>query len=102
MDPQELSDIISLWYCDAPKDEQKTMLNLFGIVYADEIEKCRAKVPEIVRLSKIGDHYATKVYNGKRLARYVTVRPMRLSYIVPQKLKVSGENGVNADLSQNC
>lgn len=76
MDPQELADILSLWYRDALKDEQKTMIHLFGIVYADEIEKCRAKVPEIVRLSKIGDHYKTEVYNGKRLARYVTVRPM--------------------------
>ena len=75
MEPQILADILSLWYRDAPKGEKKTMIHMFGIVYADEIEKCGAKVPEIVGLSDIPNIYDTEVYNGIRLARYVTVRP---------------------------
>lgn len=75
MEPEKLAAILARWYRDAPKGEQKTMIHLFGIVYADEIENCRANVPELVRQSEIGDHYSTEVYNGKRLARYVTVRP---------------------------
>lgn len=75
MEPQELADILSRWCRDAPEGEHKTVIHLFGIVYADEMGRGRASVSEVVRRSEIKNRFTTEVYNGKRLARYVTVRP---------------------------
>lgn len=75
MEPQELAGILSHWYRHAPEGDSTTMIRLFGIVYVDEMGKGRASVSEVVRLSGIPERYNTEVYKGRRLARYVTVRP---------------------------
>lgn len=75
MTPQELADILTRMYLDAPYGETATMVHLFGIRYADEIRSCRAPITEIVRISDIPDSYHTEVSKMVKLARYVTVRP---------------------------
>ena len=78
MTPQELADILSRMYRDAPSGEKMPKVHLFGIRYADEISACGASVAEIVRLSELSrTTLATEVGKGVKLARYVTVRPDR-------------------------
>ena len=80
MEPQELADILTRWYCNAPDKNATTMIHLFGIVYADEIRRCGVPATELVRLSDLRDTYVTEVAKGLRLARYVTVRRGALSF----------------------
>ena len=72
MTPQELADILSRMYREAPEGEATTMIHLFGVRYANEIRNCGASVAEIVRLSALSHTtYATEVSKGVKLARYV-------------------------------
>ncbi len=75
MAPDELVDILSRLYRDAPKDEAMAMVHLFGIKYAAEIRRCGESVPQLVRRSCVPNPHKTEVYKGMRLAKYVTLRP---------------------------
>ena len=76
MTPQELADILSRLWANAPTGEVVPMVHLFGIRYADKISACGASVKEIVRLSELSHTTLdTEVRKGVKLARYVTVRP---------------------------
>ncbi len=78
MEPQELADILSYWYRNAPDGRKTAMINLFGIVYANEIGKSANKV---VLLSELrGTAYGEAVRDGVRLAEYVTVKPGAISF----------------------
>ena len=73
MELQELADILSRWYRNAPNGRKIAMVHLFGIVYANEIGKSSNKV---VLLSELRGHpYGDLVRNGVHLAEYVTVKP---------------------------
>ena len=74
MRPEELGRTLFEMYHGAQKGEKTTMIHLFGIKYADEIRNCGASVPEITRLSDVGENYATEVSKGVRLARHVVPR----------------------------
>ena len=78
MEPQELADILSHWYRNAPDGRKTAMIHLFGIVYADEIGKSANKV---VLLSELKGHpYGDLVRTGMHLAEYVTVKPGAISF----------------------
>ena len=74
MTSQELADILTRMYLDAPKGQATTMIHLFGVRYVDEIRDCEGSVEEIVRQSEIPDSYNREVRKGMRLAHYVSVR----------------------------
>lgn len=77
MAPEELGRVLSDMYHGAPERESTAMIQLFGIMYAEEIRNCGASVTEIVRLSGLSYSYPTEVYKGMRLARYVAPIPGR-------------------------
>jgi len=67
----ELASILGLMYLDAKVKECVTMIHLFGIRHAEDIEKCGSSVAKIVKMSSIPNSYVTEVHKGIRLARYV-------------------------------
>ncbi len=73
MRPDELAAILSRFYRNAPHREAMAMVHLFGIKYADEIERCGVSVPQLVRQSCVPDPHKTEVYKGMKLAKYVTL-----------------------------
>lgn len=61
-------------YFNALEGEKVTMIHLFGIRYADEIECCGASCRDIAIKACIKESYATEISKGVRLAKYVTVK----------------------------
>ncbi len=75
MTSRQLANILSGMYRTAPKGEKTTMIHLFGIKYADEIQACDTSATDIVHLSDLsGTSYSTEISKGMRLARYVMPR----------------------------
>ena len=83
MDEQELADVLERM-CDKStretttgKAQAKTMIHLFGILFAKEIEKCDGAptrtAREIARKAGLPQSYYTEINNGRLLAEYVTV-----------------------------
>ena len=68
MAPEELADILSRMYREAPVGEATTMIHLFGIRYAGEIRTCGASASKIVHLSGLSDSYDREVFKGMRHA----------------------------------
>lgn len=68
----EASGILKNMYDNAPEDEQKAYIHLFGIKYASQIEGL--SVAKIVRGAELPESYVTEVNAGKKLARYVDIK----------------------------
>ena len=62
--------------CDANKDDEPTMIRLFGIKYADEIKNCKASCNDYIKLSGIdrGISYQAEIGKGVQLAKYVKLK----------------------------
>jgi hypothetical protein len=62
--------------CDANKDDEPTMIRLFGIKYADEIRNCKASYKDYIELSGIdrGISYQAEIGKGVQLAKYVKLK----------------------------
>jgi len=61
-------------YFNAGEGEKITMIHLFGIRDADEIECCGAPCRDIAIKAGIRESYATEISKGVKLALYVTVK----------------------------
>ena len=83
MDEQDLASILERM-CDkrtrettAGRAQTKTMIHLFGILFAKEIDECDGaptrNAREIVQKAGLPESYYTEVNNGRLLAEYVTV-----------------------------
>ena len=72
MTARELADTLYRMYDCAIDGESTSMILLFGVKYAGEIRDCGVSVTEIVRLSGLSSSYATEVYKGMKLSRYVS------------------------------
>jgi len=70
MTEKELSNKLAEMYNNAQPKEQVTMIHLFGIKYASEIEKYRIK--DIILGAGLHESYNTEVRKGMNLAKYVT------------------------------
>ena len=59
------------------KAQMKTMVHLFGILFANEIEECGGAptrtAREVARKADLSLGYGTEISNGRLLAEYVTV-----------------------------
>ena len=75
MRPDELADILSRMYRNAPEGEAITMLHFFGIKYASAIGLCGKSVSQLVRRSCVPDNHVREVRKGMKLAKYVTPLP---------------------------
>ena len=91
MDQHELGEILKEMY-DNPVGNrltkngnawEKTMVHLFGILYAQEIRECGDSLTptaqEIVQAAGIPPSYHMDVIRGLLLAEYVTVHDRRVS-----------------------
>ena len=57
------------------KDLMVTMIHLFGIKYADEIDVCGATPTELCRMAELRESYNAEVSKGRRLAPFVELKP---------------------------
>lgn len=73
METYELSYILKNMYDGAVKDKT-TMILLFGIKYAEEIQDNITSPKDILKAAKMPDSYATEIYKGMRLSKYVDVK----------------------------
>ena len=55
---------------------QTTMIHLFGIKYADEIEACGATPTDLCRMARMKKSYGREIYKGRRLAPFVEIKPL--------------------------
>lgn len=67
----ELAAKLAQMYNNAPKGDSVAMIHLFGIKYADEIEKNRYSKKDIIEQSGISASYLTELSKGVKLAQYV-------------------------------
>ena len=51
------------------------MVHLFGIIYADQMNKAGIKPLEVAIAAQISESYWTEINKGKNLARYVELKP---------------------------
>ncbi len=68
---QTLATILRDMYDNAPKGEKSTMVHLFGIIYAKEIEANNISISELLELAGIKDSYNVEIRKGIRVGRYV-------------------------------
>jgi hypothetical protein len=68
----ELGNKLSEMYNNAPKGDAVAMIHLFGIKYADEINKSDYSKKDIIKQSGISTSYLTELTKGVKLADYVT------------------------------
>lgn len=69
---KELGEKLASMYDNAPAGYSVTMIHLFGIKYAQDIEKSGYSKKDIAEAANIPLSYATEIYKGIRLAKYVT------------------------------
>ncbi|NQX63740.1 hypothetical protein [Paenibacillus qinlingensis] len=74
MNIQELGKILGEMYIKAPHGKQVAKIHLFGVKYADVIQRNHYSVKDIVAASGINISYATEVSKGIKLSEYVIPR----------------------------
>ena len=79
MTPEELVAKLKSMYDNADEKEAATMIHLFGILYAEQLDSCkRNDGVSPTRIAKMAfpnnPSYATEVSKGMRLARYVQLK----------------------------
>ena len=73
MNVQELADKLREMYETAPKGEQATMIHLFGIKYAADLNG--VSLASVIEHSGLHRSYVTEVNKGRKLAKYVDLKP---------------------------
>ncbi|WP_308637323.1 HTH-like domain-containing protein [Paenibacillus silvisoli] len=74
MKVQDLGRILSDMYNKAPQGKQVAKIHLFGVKYADIIQRNNYSIKDIVAASGINISYATEVSKGVKLSEYVVPR----------------------------
>lgn len=74
MGESELASVLRGMYEDARRNEAVCQINLFGIMYADEIRNNNYNLKAILEESGISKGYLTEVSKGIKLAKYVAVK----------------------------
>ena len=70
---KELGSILKEMYDNALDGEKVTMIYLFAVSHAKEIQKNKYRVSEIVRHSTISQNYMIEVSKGIKLAKYIEI-----------------------------
>ncbi|HFD32814.1 MAG TPA: hypothetical protein ENJ28_08940 [Gammaproteobacteria bacterium] len=68
---QELGKLLHDMYFDSKDGEAVAMIHLFGIKYAEEINKLGASKRDIANAAGIRESYGTEISKGVKLSRYV-------------------------------
>ncbi len=66
----ELGSLLGEMYSNALKKEQVTMIQLFGVKYAEDIQK--VGIREVIEQSGIHLSYRTELNKAVKLAKYVS------------------------------
>ena len=74
MDDYELASKLRSMYDNAKRNEAVCQINLFGIMYAQEIRNSGHTLKHIVELSKIRMGYLPEISKGIKLSKYVALR----------------------------
>ncbi len=76
MTPDQLTRKLKSMYENAPNREWTTMIHLFGILYADELNELNKSGVSMKCITKgaVSSAYGTEIRKGIRLARYVDIK----------------------------
>ncbi len=74
MTDMELAEILRSMYDNARRNEAVCQVNLFGILYAEELKNSGCTIKHIVELSGIQFGYVSEISKGIKLSRYVVPR----------------------------
>lgn len=74
MKPEELAEVLSRMYFEAPKNESSTMIHIFGIKYSAEIRSCGSSPASIVKMAKIPVTYGSEINKAIKIAKYVDLK----------------------------
>ena len=85
----KLGSILKEMYATAPRGQQVANIHLFGIYYADVIEKERLNKKEILRAAMLPESYQTEISKGIGLAPFVEVKPQQKSRIQALETKLN-------------
>ena len=67
------ADHLKRMYNAASHGETVTQIHLFGIKYAEDLADLDIRT--VVKVAGLPESYVTEVNKGKKLARYVTLKP---------------------------
>jgi hypothetical protein len=70
----ELAAVLKRMYENARRNEAVCQINLFGIMYADEIKNNNYNLKTILEMSGIRKGYLTEISKGIKLSKYVTLK----------------------------
>lgn len=72
----ELSRELRTMYDNGGYKGKVVSIHLFGIKYADQIERSGVTAKDIVIAAQLPESYHTEVHKGMRLARYVSIKEL--------------------------
>ena len=79
MNLQQLADKLREMYDTAPKGEKAAYIHLFGIKYAAELD--RFSPASVAERSGLQPWCGTEVNKGRKLAKYVDLKPQVINYV---------------------
>lgn len=74
MKDYELAEILRSMYENAKRNEAVCQINLFGIMYAEELRKNGYAIKHILQLSGVSKGYLSEISKGVKLSKYVVLR----------------------------
>lgn len=79
MEDYDLAKELRSMYDNAKRNEAVCQVNLFGILYAQEIQSKGHTLKHIVELSGINKGYLTEISKGIKLSKYVVLRDIDMA-----------------------
>jgi len=74
MTSQELGKVLHDMYTNADEGESVAMIHLFGIKYADEINRLDIAKRTLAIAAGINPSYGTEISKGMKLSKYVLLK----------------------------
>ena len=69
---RELAAVLSNMYTTAPKGDKTTMIHLFAIKFATELDELEdSNMNELLEIAHMPVSYVTEINKGRRLSKYV-------------------------------
>lgn len=71
MSLRDLASKLAEMYSDASRGDKTTMIHLFGVKYADELDSMEGSLKDLLELAEMPVSYVTELNKGRRLSKYV-------------------------------
>ena len=69
---RDLASELSYMYNSAPKGDKTTMIHLFAIKYATELDELEdSNMKDLLEIANMPVSYVTEINKGRRLSKYV-------------------------------